>query len=80
MAAAIADEKRFRDQADAEFRPKRDDWEQKAMLAIKEGRDDLAKQALVSARASTLSTRHSSSRRGSSIGPRRKSSRIRSAI
>src|SRR6187551_184710 len=46
VATAIADEKRLRDQADAEFRQAQD-WEQKAMLAIQEGRDDLAKQALV---------------------------------
>ena len=46
VAAAIADEKRLRDQADAEFKLSQD-WEQKAMLAIKESRDDLAKQALV---------------------------------
>src|SRR5438477_2721646 len=46
VATAIADEKRLRDQADAEFRQAAD-WEQKAMLAIKEGRDDLAKQALM---------------------------------
>src|SRR5438477_7246927 len=46
VATAIADEKRLRDQADAEFRQAQD-WEQKAMLAIKEGRDDLAKQALM---------------------------------
>jgi phage shock protein A len=46
VATAIADEKRLRDQADAEFR-QAGDWEQKAMLAIKEGRDDLAKQALM---------------------------------
>src|SRR5436190_21822240 len=46
VATAIADEKRLRDQADAEYRQAQD-WEQKAMLAIKEGRDDLAKQALM---------------------------------
>jgi len=46
VATAIADEKRLRDQADAEFRQVHD-WEQKAMLAIKENRDDLAKQALM---------------------------------
>lgn len=46
VAAAIADEKRLRDQADAEYRQAQD-WENKAMLAVKEGRDDLAKQALV---------------------------------
>ena len=46
VAAAIADEKRLRDQFEAEYKQSQD-WEQKAMLAIKEGRDDLAKQALV---------------------------------
>jgi phage shock protein A len=46
VAAAIADEKRLRDQADNEFKLAKD-WEQKAMLAIQQGRDDLAKQALV---------------------------------
>src|SRR5206468_9702967 len=40
VATAIADEKRLRDQADAEYRQAQD-WEQKAMLAVKEGRDDL---------------------------------------
>jgi len=46
VAAAIADEKRLRDQADGEYRQAQD-WQQKAMLAVKENRDDLAKQALV---------------------------------
>src|SRR5512134_353419 len=46
VAAAIADEKRLRDQADGEYKQAAD-WEQKAMLAIQQGRDDLAKQALV---------------------------------
>ncbi len=46
VAAAIADEKRLRDQADAEYKLAQD-WETKAMLAVKETRDDLAKQALV---------------------------------
>ncbi|HTR79825.1 MAG TPA: PspA/IM30 family protein [Gemmatimonadaceae bacterium] len=46
VASAIADEKRLRDQADAEYR-QAEDWQQKAMLAVKEGRDDLAKQALL---------------------------------
>ena len=46
VASAIADEKRLRDQADAEFKQSQD-WERRAMLAIQEGRDDLAKQALV---------------------------------
>jgi phage shock protein A len=46
VATAIADEKRLRDQTDAEYRQAQD-WNQKAMLAVKEGRDDLAKQALI---------------------------------
>src|SRR5256885_14004741 len=46
VAAAIADEKRLRDQADGEYRNAQE-WEQRAMLAVKESRDDLAKQALV---------------------------------
>ena len=46
VAAAIADEKRLRDQADAEMR-QAEDWEKRAMLAVQEQRDDLAKQALV---------------------------------
>src|SRR5512132_594545 len=46
VATAIADEKRLRDQADAEYR-QGNGWEQKAMLAIKGGRDDLAEQALM---------------------------------
>jgi phage shock protein A len=46
VAAAIADEKRLRDQADAEIRQAQD-WENRAVLAVREGRDDLAKQALV---------------------------------
>jgi phage shock protein A len=46
VAAAIADEKRLRDQADAEYKQAAE-WENRAMLAIQEGRDDLAKQALV---------------------------------
>ena len=41
VASSIADEKRLRDQTDSEFKQAQD-WEQKAMLAIKEGRDDLA--------------------------------------
>ena len=46
VAAAIADEKRLRDQADVEYK-QAGEWEQRAMLAVKEQRDDLAKQALV---------------------------------
>jgi phage shock protein A len=44
-AAAIADEKKL--QADAEgLKKQAEDWERRAMLAVQEGRDDLAKQAL----------------------------------
>jgi phage shock protein A len=46
VAAAIADEKRLRDQADAEVK-QANEWEQRAMLALQQGREDLAKQALV---------------------------------
>jgi phage shock protein A len=46
VAAAIADEKRLRDQVDNEVKQAQD-WERRAMLAVQEGRDDLAKQALV---------------------------------
>jgi len=45
VASAIADEKKL--QADAEaMRKQAQDWERRAMLAVQEGRDDLAKQAL----------------------------------
>jgi len=46
VATAIADEKRLRDQADTEYKQAQD-WERRAMLAVQESRDDLAKQALV---------------------------------
>ncbi len=46
VASAIADEKRLRDQVDAEAK-QAEDWERRAMLAVHEGRDDLAKQALL---------------------------------
>jgi phage shock protein A len=46
VASAIADEKKL--QADAEAtRKQAEDWERRAMLAVQEGRDDLAKQALL---------------------------------
>ncbi len=46
VASAIADEKKL--QADAEgLRKQAEDWERRAMLAVQEGRDDLAKQALM---------------------------------
>ena len=46
VAAAIADEKRLKDQFESEYKQSQD-WETNAMLAVKEGRDDLAKQALM---------------------------------
>ncbi|MDH5590427.1 MAG: PspA/IM30 family protein [Gemmatimonadota bacterium] len=46
VAAAIADERKLRAQLDEEVKQAKD-WEQRAMLAVKEGRDDLAKQALM---------------------------------
>ncbi|MEZ4412131.1 MAG: PspA/IM30 family protein [Gemmatimonadales bacterium] len=46
VAGAIADEKKLH--ADAEtMRKQAEDWERRAMLAVQEGRDDLAKQALM---------------------------------
>ncbi|MGH7646290.1 MAG: PspA/IM30 family protein [Gemmatimonadales bacterium] len=46
VAAAIADEKRLATQVEQE-RKQAEDWEKRAMLAVQEGRDDLAKQALL---------------------------------
>ena len=46
VATSIVDEKRLRSQADAEYKAA-EDWEKKAMLAVDQGLDDLAKQALV---------------------------------
>ena len=46
VAGAIADEKRLHDQADQEAKQSAE-WEQRAMMAIQQGRDDLARQALV---------------------------------
>ena len=46
VAAAIADERKLKSQLDDEVKQARD-WEHRAMLAVKEGRDDLAKQALI---------------------------------
>lgn len=45
VAVAIADEKRLKKQYDGEAR-KASEWEKKAMLAVRAGRDDLAKEAL----------------------------------
>src|SRR5918993_1918672 len=46
VASAIADEKKLQADAEAEFK-QAEDWERRAMLAVQEGRDDLAKQALI---------------------------------
>ncbi len=46
VAAAIADEKRLRDQVDGEYKQAQE-WERRAMLAVQNGQDELAKQALV---------------------------------
>ena len=45
VAVAIADEKRLKKQLDNELNLARE-WEKKAMMAIRAGRDDLAKEAL----------------------------------
>src|SRR5579884_1991540 len=46
VAAAIADEKRLAAQVEQE-RKSAEEWERRAMLAVQQGRDDLAKQALL---------------------------------
>ncbi len=46
VAFAIADEKKLRADADA-MKKQAEDWERRAMLAVQEDRDDLAKQALM---------------------------------
>ena len=46
VASAIADEKRIERQMN-ENRKKSQDWESKAMLAVRAGKDDLAKEALI---------------------------------
>ena len=46
VVAAIADERKLRASLDSEVKQMRQ-WEHRAMLAVKEGRDDLAKQALL---------------------------------
>ena len=45
VASAIADEKKLQGDAEA-LRKQAEDWERRAMMAVQEGRDDLAKQAL----------------------------------
>ena len=46
VAVAIADERKLKAQAEEEAKQAQE-WERRAMLAVKEGRDDLARQALV---------------------------------
>lgn len=46
VAGAIADERKLRAQAEGEVKQARD-WERRAILAVREERDDLAKQALL---------------------------------
>jgi phage shock protein A len=46
VAAAIADEKRLRDQADSEYKQAQL-WEERAVFAVNQGNDELAKQALL---------------------------------
>lgn len=46
VAGAIADEKKLLGQVERE-KKQSEDWERRAMLAVQEGKDDLAKQALV---------------------------------
>jgi len=46
VASAIADERKLRAQVEEEAKQAKD-WEHRAVLAVKEGRDDLAKQALM---------------------------------
>jgi phage shock protein A len=46
VAVAIADERKLKAQLDEEQKIS-GDWEQRAILAVREGRDDLAKQALL---------------------------------
>jgi phage shock protein A len=46
VAAAIADEKRLHDQTKQELK-EAEDWERRAMLAVQQNQDELAKQALM---------------------------------
>jgi phage shock protein A len=46
VAVAIADERKLKAQAEEEAKQAQE-WERRAMLAVKEGRDDLARQALM---------------------------------
>src|SRR5467141_671890 len=46
VAGAIADEKRLQDQTRQELK-EAEDWERRAMLAVQQSQDELAKQALI---------------------------------
>jgi phage shock protein A len=46
VAVAIADERKLKAQVEDEHRQSQE-WEKRAMIAVREGRDDLARQALV---------------------------------
>ncbi|HEX7239440.1 MAG TPA: PspA/IM30 family protein [Longimicrobiaceae bacterium] len=46
VAVAIADERRLKAQVEEEYKQAQD-WERRAMLAVNQGRDDLARQALL---------------------------------
>ncbi|HEX2187417.1 MAG TPA: PspA/IM30 family protein [Longimicrobiaceae bacterium] len=46
VAVAIADERKLKVQVEEEFKQSQD-WERRAMLAVRQGRDDLARQALL---------------------------------
>lgn len=46
VAVAIADERKLKSQVDEEQRQS-EEWERRAMLAVRQGRDDLARQALM---------------------------------
>ena len=71
VAAAIADERKLKSQLDAEVKQARD-WQHRAMLAVKEDRDDLAKQALLRQKEHTERAQ-SSSRPGRPRRPRPRS-------
>ena len=77
VAAAIADERKLKAQLETEVKQARD-WQHRAMLAVKEGRDDLAKQALLRQQEHTERAR-SFSRRGRPRLARQRSSRARCA-
>ncbi len=76
VAVAIADERKLKSQADDEARQAQD-WEKRAMIAVKQNRDDLARQALL--RQQEHAERASRcTKRGNDRPPRQSASRIRS--